>query len=91
MGWVQVKVLFEGLSETYLFCYNLFLQLYTEKEIKDIKIVILCYLFEKQHNHIFIHNRLWNLVVLRMRMRSSTETMKKITQELKAGFGYLCV
>ena len=61
MWWVQVKVLFEGLSETYLFCYNLFLQLCTEKEIKDIKIVILCYLFEKQLSlYIIACGTLWS-------------------------------
>ena len=41
----KVKVLFMGLSEIYLPCYNLFCSSYiTEEEINDLKRLCLCYL-----------------------------------------------
>ena len=62
----KVKVLLRGLSEIYLSCYSLFLQ------INSQKLLYLCYfvvLLRKITIH--IQHRLWNLAFLRIRNRSS--------------------
>ena len=60
----KVKVLFMGLSEIYLSCYNLFCSSYiTEEEINDLKRLCLCYLVVLLREvTIYIQNRLWDLV-----------------------------
>ena len=60
----KVKVLFMGLSEIYLSCYNLFCSSYiTEEEINDLKRLCLCCLVVLLREvTIYIQNRLWDLV-----------------------------
>ena len=60
----KVKVLFMGLSEICLSCYNLFCSSYiTEEEINDLKRLCLCYLVVLLREvTIYIQNRLWDLV-----------------------------
>ena len=69
----QIKSLFRELSEIYRSCYNLFLQfLYIQKKKQTAyKLWYLCYIVLLLRDvTIYISNRLWNLVFLRIRMRS---------------------